>query len=43
MMVKIDVRKEHLTFGNGENSSFAKIAISYLSRNGSSNVYEKVL
>lgn len=42
-MVKIDVRKKHLIFGNGENSSFAKIAISYLSRNGSSNFYEKVL
>lgn len=40
-MVKIAVRKEHLTFGNGENSSFAKIAISYLSRNASSSIYEK--
>lgn len=39
MMVKIAVRKEHLTFGNGENSSFAKIGISYLSRNG--NIYKK--
>lgn len=41
MMVKIAVRKEHLTFGNGENSSFAKIGISYLSINGSSNIYKK--
>lgn len=42
-MVKKTVRNIHLTFGKGENSSFVRIAVSYLSRDGSSNMYGKML
>lgn len=42
-MVKMTVRNVNLTFEKGENSSFVRIALSYWSRNRSSNMYRKVL